>query len=682
MLKFFNRLEKTRNFVLLVFAILMVASLVFFYAPTPSTVQDSLGRSEEVAATVGSRSVTVGELFRQKENYTRNTGGQSLPTKTLLSSLISARLMGVEAERLGLTATDAEVAAEIRRQFKPADGKPFDQNRYEQYALDQAGSVAAFEETIRDSVSAEKLQAFVTSGVSVSEQELLEDFQKKNTKFDLSYVTINAAELAQTLKPTDEELKEYFEKNKQDYHINVPQKKIQYLFINTEKIGQKLTIPEEDLKAEYDKLPPERRIGGALGQEIVLRVAKPEFDGQVLEKATELVTRLRKDGAVTEEAFAEVAAGHSENSATAGNGGKLPGPIKANPNKPDDPYQKLLTMKPGEVSQPINYEGRYFILRRGEDVPKSFEDAKKELDVSLRNRRAYAVAAELAQKATESLKLTKNVQQTAQEFASQANMAAADMVRETGYIKPGDNVENIGTSPQFEGGIEPLVNVQDVGEKVPVANGFAIPMLVDKKEPRDAEFEEVRAQVTERVKVDLAQTRVEEIAKQIAEDAGTASSLGSAAQAKGLKAQEQKTFIVGSPIGQGPAATTSDALETAILALKAGEVSQPIMSGDRWYVLGVTKREEANMDDFATQREDIASQMLMRKRGEVYSDYLAAVRKRMEASGEIKTYPDAIAKLDAADAEKQAATGTGVPPTGFPGQQIEMPAQPVQAPAQ
>ena len=33
MLKFFNRLEKTRNFVLFIFSILMVGSLVFFYTP-------------------------------------------------------------------------------------------------------------------------------------------------------------------------------------------------------------------------------------------------------------------------------------------------------------------------------------------------------------------------------------------------------------------------------------------------------------------------------------------------------------------------------------------------------------------------------------------------------------------------------------------------------------------------
>ena len=53
MLKFFNRLEKTRNFVLLIFAILMVASLVFWGGSSMggrSTVDPS--RSEETAASV------------------------------------------------------------------------------------------------------------------------------------------------------------------------------------------------------------------------------------------------------------------------------------------------------------------------------------------------------------------------------------------------------------------------------------------------------------------------------------------------------------------------------------------------------------------------------------------------------------------------------------------------------
>lgn len=662
MLKFFNRLEKTRNFFILIFALLMVASLVFFYAPTSNEIQGDLGRSQETVATVGDETITVGELYRQKEAYSRFSQGQSFPAKMMLNSIISGRIGRIEAERLGLTATDAEVAAQIREMFKPTDGRPFDQKRYEQNAVDQAGSVAAFEQSVRDEISAKKLEAFLTAGITVSEQEVLEDFQRKNAKFDLAYVALNAAELSQTIKPTEEELKAYFEANKASYYISVPQKKIRYVYIDTAKIGEKLPISDEELRAEYDNLPADKKIAGVRGQEIVLRVAKPEFDAEVLGKATELSTRLKKDGTATEEAFAELAKGYSENPATAGNGGRLPGPVRENLNNPTDPYQRLIKMKPGEVTEPISYQGRYFILRRGEEVPKSFEDAKKELEVSLRNRKAYGAAAELAQKVTDALKQSKDVQKTAEQFAGEANNTAANMVRETAYVKPGDNVENIGTSPQFEQGIAGLENPQDVGDKIPVSGGFAIPLLVDQKPPRDADFEEVRAQVTEVVKLEQARAKVGEIARQIASGTASASALAAAAQAQNVKAQEQKSHILGSPLGQGPSAGTTEALEDAIYNMKVGEVTKtPIQIGENWYVVGVTNRQEANMDEFAKQRDELMNQMLMQKRGELFSDYIASTRRKMETAGDIRIYQDALAKVDAPEFP------IGGEPAGFPG---------------
>jgi peptidyl-prolyl cis-trans isomerase D len=648
MLKFFNRLEKTRNFVLLIFAILMVASLIFFYAPSQNPVGTSPGLSQETAASVSGEEITVGELYRQKEAYSRFSQGRPYPAKMLLDGMIASRITRVEAERLGLTASDAEVAAKIREDFKPQDGKPFDQKIYEQNVIQQAGSIAAFEQGVRDDISAEKLRAFITSGVTVTEEEVLRDFQRKNTKFDLSYVSVTPGDLGQTITPTDAELRDYFERNKASYYIGVPQKKIRYVFVNTEKIGQKLPISDEDLRAEYDKLPEDKRIAGVLGQEIVLRVPKPEFDTQVMEKANQLVDRLREGGdAVTEEEFATTARGQSENAATASGGGKLPGPVRENPNKPDDPYQRLIKMKPGEITEPISYQGRYFILRRGEAVPKSLEDAKKELEISLRNRRAYSVAAELAQKVTDTLKQNKDPQATAQQYAAEANTNVAEMVRETPFVKPGDNIENIGTSPQFEQGIAGLENPQDVGEKTPIQNGFAIPMLVDKKEPRDAEFDEVKAELVEVVKLEMARNKIEQIANQIAAGSTTAVTVASAAIAQNLKAKDQKSFILGSPLGEGPSATTSEALEDAIYAMKEGEATKtPVKIGETYYIVGVTKREEANMDDFAKQRDQLMEQMVTRKRGEVFQDYLASTRLRLEQAGDIKIYNDAIAKLD------------------------------------
>ena len=254
MLKFFSRMERTRNFVLLVFAILMVVSLIFFYAPTRGDVAGNLTRNEETVAKVGSEQVTVADVALQQETMRQNR--QPMPSKTMLNQIIGQRLIRIEANRLGLGTSDTEVASFIRQQFKTPDAKPFDQKRYEQNVTDQYGSVQNFEQSVRDQLSAQKLDAFLTSGVTVSEDEVLGDFRRKNTKFDLSYVPVTSADLAQTIKPTDEELKSYFEQNKKNYYISVPQKKIRYIFLNTSKIGEKQSFSDEDLRAEYEKIPP------------------------------------------------------------------------------------------------------------------------------------------------------------------------------------------------------------------------------------------------------------------------------------------------------------------------------------------------------------------------------------------------------------------------------------------
>src|SRR5438094_916501 len=220
MLKFFNRLEKTRNFVLLVFAVLMVVSLVFWNKSNTGDVRASPLNSQETVASVSGEKITVGELMRQKENYSRFARGQSFPAKMMLEGLIGSRIARLEAARLGLTATDKEVRDEVLRQNKTEDGKPFDEDRYKINVTDQFGSISAYEEGVRDDLSSKKLNAFLTSGVTVSEEEILNDFQKKNTKFDLSYVAVSSADLAKKITPTDQELRDYFEKNKQSYYIS------------------------------------------------------------------------------------------------------------------------------------------------------------------------------------------------------------------------------------------------------------------------------------------------------------------------------------------------------------------------------------------------------------------------------------------------------------------------------
>ena len=176
------------------------------FAAMPSrNLESNLSQSDDLAAKVGSKTITIGDLASIKQNQQ-----MQIPSTFLVNNLIDEKLAAIEAERLGLTASDAEVAAKIREGFTPTDGTAFDQAQYEAAVSRQAGSVAAYEESLRNRISRQKLIAYVTSGVTVSEEEILDQFKEQNTKFDLTYVPISTADVAEKITPSEDELKEYF----------------------------------------------------------------------------------------------------------------------------------------------------------------------------------------------------------------------------------------------------------------------------------------------------------------------------------------------------------------------------------------------------------------------------------------------------------------------------------------
>ena len=88
MLKQLGRLERTRNIVILGFAILMAVSLVFFYAPSRSASTMDPMRNTEVVAQVGSEQITVAELARRREGMIQQYGPNIVAWLDLLSEFV------------------------------------------------------------------------------------------------------------------------------------------------------------------------------------------------------------------------------------------------------------------------------------------------------------------------------------------------------------------------------------------------------------------------------------------------------------------------------------------------------------------------------------------------------------------------------------------------------------------
>src|SRR6185503_9389918 len=434
MLKQLSRLERTRNILILAFVALMAVSLVLFFRPGGGAARIDPTKSTEVLAVVGGEEITVGDFTLQKQNLQQQFarfGSQislarmGYSDEKILDGLIASRVTSQEAERLGLGASESEIKERIANLFRDPSGKfllvdasgKFDMKKYQE----RVGDVAAFERGVARDIAREKLEAFVTAGVTVSEDEVREEYKRKNSSLDITYVAVSTLKLAEKMQPAEQELKDYYEKHKTEYRIDVPQKKIRYVFLDQNKAGAKVQVTDNELREEFQNVKPEFKSAGVKTQQIVLRVVREDLDAEVQKKANELVAKARgQSGTATEEAFAELAKGNSEDAATAKNGGRVAGLVKKSLTNPDDPFQTTLDMQPGQVTDPIKYKNAYYILRRGESVPKTFEMAKPELLVSARNNRGYKIAQRIAQKAQERLKETKDPQKVAQEFAAEA----------------------------------------------------------------------------------------------------------------------------------------------------------------------------------------------------------------------------------------------------------------------
>ena len=666
MLKQLGRLERTRNIIILGFAVLMAVSLVFFYAPGRSANTLNPALNTEVVAKVGSARITVADVARLRDNYAQMFGGrvnmaQLGGSKRFLETLIKKQVITQEAKRLGLGASDAELREKIIKEFTDASGQFVGFERYKESVVARYGDIEKFENDMRDDIAQEKLRAFVSASVNVSDNEVEEEYKRRNTSWNVSYVALTEEKLAEKIQPSDDELRSYYESHKNEYRYNEAQKKVTYVYVETEKVGSKLPIPDADLKAEFEKVKPEYKSAGVKVQQIVLKVARKDLDPQVEKKAQELIAKLRgPSGESTEEAFAEAARGQSEDPATASRGGFLERPFKKNETKPHSLYDRAVDMPVGQVSDiPIRYGGHWYILRRGEDVPKTFEDAKPELLVSLRNRRGYNAAFDLAKKAHARLQETKDPQKVAQEFAPQANMTPAEMIKVTPFVKPMDDVPNIGSNQQFDGALAPLNNPKDVGEPTGVKGGFAIPMLLEKKDPRIPDFDEVKSKISTTLKEQRAKEQLEQRAKDFAASLTGADGIQAAGEKDGFDAGVQNDFKLGGSLEK---AGTSPLVDDIVYGLKPGEFSKtPIRVDDKWVIVGVTKKNDPDMTGLPAQRDTLKQSMMTDRQSQVFDDYVDAVEQRMRRDEDIEVYNDVLALLDQSEPAAEPVMPGGLP---------------------
>jgi peptidyl-prolyl cis-trans isomerase D len=671
MLRFLNQRKRSQKLIWIIVSVIVVFGMVAFYS-TPSrrlegrlgTVSGSVNESDLIAK-VDRKEITAQDymssldaMLQAYQGILSRRGGEKVDyntlkgmglDKTLLDGLIRRKIVEMEVSRLGLEPTKEELQARIREQFSP-DGKWIGFEKYKKY-IERAGqTVEEFEESLRDVIAEEKLRSFVTGSIQVSQQEVQDLFNRENTNLNLVYAVVEPEKMKEKVTVIDQDLRTFFDSRKAEFRIDKKQRQVDYLFVSQDAVGKTLQITDDELRKDYT---PEKYLAGIRVSQIALKVLTPKDDPTVKAKADELVSRARGTAGPQPEDFATLARGNSQDIATKDKGGDL-GLLAKESIKPGSYLQRALQMQPNEVSDPIKDGNNYYILKVTERKNKTFEEAREALLASSRNRLSYKRTSEIADEAAKKFSETKDIKAVAADVAQKTGLKPEEVVRKTPFFAEGDDVPEIGSNPAFEEATGGLKNAGDIGVKVGIRGGFAIPQLVSTREPHDAEFDEVKTKVETRYKQEKAKELAAEQSRSIlANSGGTADGLKAAIEKAGLTAKTKESFKEGVSLEDFPG---NQQLVPTALGVKEGEVvKEPVSSNDSYLVFGVTKRTDPDMTKYNEQSKNIEARLLEERRQMTYESYVDNIKKKLKDEGKLVVYKETIDKIYASSSAKPEA---------------------------
>jgi peptidyl-prolyl cis-trans isomerase D len=661
MLRFLSGRKRSRNALLIFFVGLLTISLIGFFSGGPGAILGSSKADSASVAKIGDYTVTVKDMRDALSRFSSmisqgqgRIGGQSVGDTYMqygtqvLDSLIRDRLVLHETDRLNLGATDSEVQARLKRLFTPWPG-------YERYrdTLAQQGMLPVqFEDNLRATIAMEHLRSYITAAVRVSEEEIKDDFRRNNTEYSVRWVEVNPTSFNDKVQVTEPDLRSYFEQNKAQFHISSEQRRARYIYIDREKAAETIQIPDAEMQQGFD---PERYVRQVRVSQIVLNVPKedpnadknaPSKEEGIRTRAQQLADRARGSEGKPAEEFASLAREASEDPRTKASGGDLGWVNKQDKRESDDPLNNVFTMKEGEVSQPIKRGDKYYVLKVTERRLPAFADVRDEIAREARRTTSYSKAIEIATKAQELFKQNNDAGATAAEINRQYNAEVAT-VRETPFFVEGDSLPDIGAASEFQDAVFALQNINEVTNYIGIDvgaetdRGFAIAQFIEKRDPHDPTFEEVRAKVEEKYRADKAK----ELAAARARELGLAKTpdeLRQRAAAVGLAMEERNGLSGNDSIGP----LVSEGSRAPIYSLEPNQVtSEPIKadSSDSYVVAALTSRKDPDWGDkYQKERASIEQRLLDEKRNMYFETYLAQTREEMKREGEIEIYAEVL----------------------------------------
>jgi peptidyl-prolyl cis-trans isomerase D len=606
----------------------VVVSFVLLYIPSFLGGGSGIAGNNDVVADVEGHEITAQQFRRvyqeQMQAYRQQYGGnvderllkQLGIDQRIVQQMIQEEASLAEAERLGITASDAEVRERILA--LPAfqeNGQFMGDARYRQILQMQNPPMrpAEFEDQVRRGIMTEKLQAALTGWITVSDADVTQEFKKRNEKVKLEVVNVSADKFREGLTASDAELTKYFDDHKDAFRVG-EKRKVRYLTIDQEAMRQKVTVTGQQIERYYNDNIQQYSTPEQVRASHILLKTDGKDDAAVKKQAQDLIAQLKKGAD-----FGELAKKYSQDDGSAKKGGDLDYFPRGQMVKEFD--EVAFKLKPGEMTdEPVKTQFGYHIIKAVDKKPasqKSLAEVRTQIEDQLKYEQAQAEAQKLADQIASELKKPSDFDKVAKEHGLQTG--------ETGFFLPDEPIAGIGMAPSV--GQEAFQMKQgDVSDGIRTPTGFAFITLTGTQAPYVPKIDEVKTKVRE----DVLKQKAVEAARQKAASVDAEMKSGDfdkVAKAAGLEVKTTDLIARGAPIGD---AGTSPALEDKAFSLAAGAVSDPVVTDNGAAIVKVLERKDVDPAEFAKQKDSVRDELLNDRKQKFFAAYMTKARQRMK----------------------------------------------------
>jgi len=567
-------------------------------------------------------------------------------------------ILSREAARRQIVVTNEDLAENLQRMpiFRDDRGA-FSAERYEATVNRLGLPTEVFERMIRAQLAMTRLGQSVTSGVTISEDEVWRQFVVDTQEASAEIALFRSGVLLADIELTEEEIAAYHAENSSDFMTD-EKRAVRYVYLPLSEMMPEVDVTDEEIEKYYNSHIEDYTTKAACKTSHILLRTPAQAEGEpdeeheakieeIGEKAEGILARV-----MAGEDFGELAKEFSEDPGSKDNGGQLDwidqGTLVA------EFEEAAYSAEPGTiVDHVIQTTYGFHIIKVDElraEVVAELDEVTAEIRETLEQNKARRLVAdaldEIIFDTADGIDFAESAERLALEVREIGPFGLSD-ARPAPPARGGEADEDPAAEPpirQLDGAMPfataafELPGTGDVSDPVQGENGAYVMELTEVVEPREATLDEAR----ERVERALTRKKAEDAARGMAEQFHAR--LGEAGDFAALAEEIGGSFEQSDAIrrdGYIPGIGSVEALAEELFRLEPGRTTEPVQVPGGYAVARLGELKPPDEQTYLQQHDTIRMNVLGRKHSRVYTSWY----EELKAESGFELLPDVVAML-------------------------------------